>query len=235
LNCRNYEEIILSKKILIVEDEPKLAALLKDYLAHEGFKSHWLDNGLNVVDWVKQHNPDLILMDIMLPQRDGISLCKDIREFSTVPLFLITARIAETDRLKGLDVGADDYICKPYSAKEVVARIKAIFRRLNNFSANLPVIAGFSLDKERLQAYYESTLLDLTLSEFRVLAALLNKCGKVYSRAALLDVLHEDERDISDRTVDTHIKNLRHKLQKIAGDKEIIQSVYGAGYKIENR
>jgi len=223
----------LNKKILIVEDEPKIAALLVDYLAHNGFESHWIDNGANVIDWVKHNNPDLILMDIMLPQRDGISLCKEIREFSTVPLFLITARVSEIDRLRGLEIGADDYICKPYSAKEVVARIKAIFRRLNNFSANLPVIAGFNLDKGRFQAYYEGILLDLTLSEFRVLSALLNKCGKVYSRAILLDILHEDERDVSDRLVDTHIKNLRHKLQKIAGEKDIIQSVYGVGYKIE--
>lgn len=224
----------MSKKILIVEDEPKLAALLADYLTHEGFENHWLGDGLNVVEWVKKHSPDLILMDIMLPHRDGISLCKDIREFSTVPLFLITARIAETDRLKGLEIGADDYICKPYSAKEVVARIKAIFRRQQNFSAQLPMIAGFSLDKEKFHAFYESVQLDLTLSEFRILAALLERCGKVYSRAALLDILHEDERDISDRTVDSHVKNLRHKLQKIAGKKEIIQSIYGAGYKIES-
>lgn len=223
----------MNKKILIVEDETKLAALLTDYLTHEGFESHWLGDGAQVIDWVKQHAPDLILMDIMLPHRDGISLCKEIREFSTVPLFLITARIGETDRLKGLEIGADDYICKPYSAKEVVARIKAIFRRLQNFSTQLPVVAGFSLDKEKLHAYYQGVLLDLTLSEFRILAALLDKCGKVYSRATLLDVLHEDERDISDRTVDTHVKNLRHKLQKIAGEKEIIQSVYGVGYKIE--
>ncbi|MEN9596721.1 MAG: hypothetical protein RL236_1155 [Pseudomonadota bacterium] len=224
---------IVNKKILIVEDEPKLAALLADYLTHEGFGNHWLGDGLAVVPWVRQHSPDLILMDVMLPQRDGISLCKEIREFSTVPLFLITARIAETDRLKGLEIGADDYICKPYSAKEVVARIKAIFRRQQNFSALLPVIAGFSLDKEKLHAFYKGIQLDLTLSEFRILAAMLDKCGKVYSRAKLLDVLHEDERDISDRTVDTHVKNLRHKLQKIAGEKEVIHSVYGVGYRIE--
>lgn len=223
----------MSKKILIVEDEPKLAALLTDYLTHEGFENHWLGDGLNVVEWVKQHSPDLILMDIMLPHRDGISLCKEIRGFSTVPLFLITARIAETDRLKGLEIGADDYICKPYSAKEVVARIKAIFRRQQNFSTQLPVIAGFSLDKEKLHAFYEGVPLDLTLSEFRILATLLDRCGKVYSRATLLDSLHEDERDISDRIVDSHVKNLRHKLQKIAGEKEIIQSVYGVGYRIE--
>jgi len=224
---------MLNKKILIVEDEPKLAQLLADYLAHDGFKSHIIDDGDNVISWVKHYAPDLILMDIMLPKRDGISLCKEIREFSTVPLFLLTARIGETDRLKGLEIGADDYICKPYSAKEVVARIKAIFRRQQNFSPEMATVSGFSLDKVKCHAYCEGVLLDLTLSEFRILSTLLDKRGKVYSRANLLDVLHEDDRDISDRTVDTHIKNLRQKLQKITGKKDIIQAVYGMGYTIE--
>ena len=224
---------MLNKKILIVEDEPKLAQLLADYLAHDGFESHIIDDGDNVISWVKHYAPDLILMDIMLPKRDGISLCKEIREFSTVPLFLLTARIGETDRLKGLEIGADDYICKPYSAKEVVARIKAIFRRQQNFSPDLPTVSGFSLDKVKCHAYCEGVLLELTLSEFRILSTLLDKRGKVYSRANLLDVLHEDDRDISDRTVDTHIKNLRQKLQKITGKKDIIQAVYGMGYTIE--
>jgi two-component system response regulator BaeR len=224
---------MLNKKILIVEDEPKLAQLLADYLAHDGFESHIIDDGDNVISWVKHYAPDLILMDIMLPKRDGISLCKEIREFSTVPLFLLTARIGETDRLKGLEIGADDYICKPYSAKEVVARIKAIFRRQQNFSPEMATVSGFSLDKVKCHAYCEGVLLDLTLSEFRILSTLLDKRGKVYSRANLLDVLHEDDRDISDRTVDTHIKNLRQKLQKITGKKDIIQAVYGMGYTIE--
>jgi len=224
---------MLNKKILIVEDEPKLAQLLADYLAHDGFKSHIIDDGDHVISWVKHFSPDLILMDIMLPKRDGISLCKEIREFSTVPLFLLTARIGETDRLKGLEIGADDYICKPYSAKEVVARIKAIFRRQQNFSPEMATVSGFSLDKVKCHAYCEGVLLDLTLSEFRILSTLLDKRGKVYSRANLLDVLHEDDRDISDRTVDTHIKNLRQKLQKITGKKDIIQAVYGMGYTIE--
>ena len=224
---------MLNKKILIVEDEPKLAQLLADYLAHDGFESHIIDDGDNVISWVKHYAPDLILMDIMLPKRDGISLCKEIREFSTVPLFLLTARIGETDRLKGLEIGADDYICKPYSAKEVVARIKAIFRRQQNFSPEMATVSGFSLDKVKCHAYCEGVLMDLTLSEFRILSTLLDKRGKVYSRANLLDVLHEDDRDISDRTVDTHIKNLRQKLQKITGKKDIIQAVYGMGYTIE--
>ncbi|MCX7096652.1 MAG: response regulator [Methylococcales bacterium] len=223
----------MGKTILIVEDEPKLAALLVDYLAHDGFDSHCLADGLGVVDWVKKHAPDLILMDVMLPGRDGLALCREIREFSAVPLFLITARIAESDRLHGLEIGADDYICKPYSPKEVVARIKALFRRVNGFSAQLPSIAGFSLNKERLEAHYENHLLELTPKEFRVLAVLLDKPGKVYSRAALMDCLYEDDHDVLDRAIDTHIKNLRRKIQDASGKKEVITSVYGMGYKIE--
>lgn len=223
-----------NKTILIVEDEPKLASLLVDFLAHDGFNSHCFYDGLNVVEWVKKHSPDLILMDVMLPHRDGMSLCREIREFSSVPLFLITARIAESDRLHGLDIGADDYICKPYSPKEVVARIKAIFRRQSSFSKVLPTVAGFSLDKARFQATYEGSLLDLTLGEFRVLAMLLDKPGKVYSRAMLLDCLHEDERDVLDRAIDTYIKNLRRKIQNVSGNKEVIASIYGAGYKINH-
>lgn len=223
----------MTKTILIVEDEPKLAALLVDYLAHDGFNSYCLADGLSVVDWVKKNTPDLILLDIMLPGRDGLALCREIRQFSAVPLFLVTARVAESDRLHGLEIGADDYICKPYSPKEVVARIKAVFRRLQGFSAEQPSIAGFSLDKERLAVYYQTQLLDVTPGEFRVLAALLDKPGKVYSRAVLLDCLHEDERDVLDRAIDTHIKNLRRKIQDVSGKKEVIASVYGVGYKIE--
>jgi two-component system response regulator BaeR len=173
-------------------------------------------------------------MDVMLPHRDGMSLCREIREFSSVPLFLITARIAESDRLHGLDIGADDYICKPYSPKEVVARIKAMFRRQSSFSDVSQTVAGFSLDKARFQATYEGSLLDLTLGEFRVLAMLLDKPGKVYSRAMLLDCLHEDERDVLDRAIDTYIKNLRRKIQNVSGNKEVIASIYGAGYKINH-
>ena len=223
-------------KIAIVDDNSFLMKTVEEKLSF--FDDFTVkisaDNGQNLVDKLeKNHNVDLILMDIMLPKRDGISLCKEIREFSTVPLFLLTARIGETDRLKGLEIGADDYICKPYSVKEVVARIKAIFRRQQNFSPEIATVSGFSLDKVKCHAYCEGILLDLTLSEFRILSTLLDKRGKVYSRANLLDVLHEDDRDISDRTVDTHIKNLRQKLQKITSKKDIIQAVYGMGYTIE--
>jgi two-component system response regulator BaeR len=223
----------LSKTILLVEDEAKIASVLADYINREGYTCHCLDNGGLVIDWVKREQPELILLDIMLPERDGISLCKAIREFSTVPIFFLTARIAEIDRLKGLDIGADDYICKPYSAKEVVARINASFRRRSGFSNETPSVAGFKLNKDHYQASYQDTPLNLTPSEYRVLALLLDKPGKVLSRDTLLDALHDDKREVIDRAVDTHIKNLRKKILQITADKEVIQSVYGLGYKIE--
>jgi two-component system response regulator BaeR len=171
-------------------------------------------------------------LDIKLPQQDGISLCKEIRAFSSIPIFMITSQVTEKDRLVGLSIGADDYICKPYSGKEVVARVKSFFRRQDVLSKTWITSKGFHLNEENLQIHYNGNLLDLTLCEYRVLATLLKKSGKVYSRTELIDVLHEDEREILNRTVDSHIKNLRHKLNKISPNKDIIQSVYGAGYKI---
>ncbi len=222
----------MSKQILIVEDEPKLAASLEEYLTSDGFHCHWIHNGGIVVEWVRTHSPDLILLDIKLPQQDGISLCKEIRAFSSIPIFMITSQVTEKDRLVGLSIGADDYICKPYIGKEVVARVKSFFRRQDVLSKTWITSKGFHLNEENLQIHYNGNLLDLTLCEYRVLATLLKKSGKVYSRTELIDALHEDEREILNRTVDSHIKNLRHKLNKISPNKDIIQSVYGAGYKI---
>lgn len=226
---------IMKELILIVEDEPLLAMFLANCLKSEGFHSHCIFDGGEVIDWVKKSQPDLILMDVMLPHCDGITLCREIRKFSTVPLFLLTSCTSEFDRLRGLNGGADDYICKPYSPKEVLARINAIFRRLKNFSEDTPVIAGFSLNKESFQAYYNDKELDLTVSEFRILAMLLSKPNKVYSRSALFETLHDEESDGLHRSVDGHIKNIRKKIKDISkNDQEIIETIYGIGYKINN-
>lgn len=225
----------MSKTILIVEDEPKLASLLTDYLLHENFNSYCLSDGLGVLEWVKRYSPDLILMDVMLPNLDGLTLCRKIREFSSVPLFLITARIAESDRLHGLELGADDYICKPYSPKEVVARIKAMFRRQNNFSNEISQLSDLVLNNDNFQATYAGHLLNLTPGEYRILAKLMDKIGTIYTRATLLDCLYEDEREVCDRAIDSHIKNIRHKIQAVSNNKTVIVSVYGMGYKINLR
>jgi two-component system response regulator BaeR len=214
--------------ILVVEDEPKLAALLCDYLRAAGHRVTWLDDGLAVVPAVRSAEPDLILLDIMLPGRDGLDICRELRTFSEVPIMLITARVEEVDRLLGLDLGADDYICKPFSPREVMARVRAILRRLPPRTT-----AGLQLDAGAYRASYDGVELDLTPVEFRLLHCLAATPGRVYSRDKLMDHLYHDHRVVTDRTVDSHVKNLRRKLEQVAPEQELIHSIYGVGYKLE--
>lgn len=219
--------------ILIVEDQPKLAALLHEYLEQADYKTHIIDNGLQVVSWVKQNSPSLILLDIMLPGKDGMEVCKEIREFSQVPIIMVTARVEEIDRLLGLELGADDYICKPFSPREVVARVKAVLRRSQIKQESPFKNEIFDMDEERYSVSYLGQPLNLTVVEFRLLKKLLSSQGKVYSRSQLIDQLYDDHRIVNDRTVDTHVKNLRKKLEHVAPNKNIIRSVYGVGYKLD--
>jgi two-component system response regulator BaeR len=215
------------KKILIVEDEAKLAALEADYLRAEGFEPHAIANGLEVVPWVRSHAPDLILLDLMLPGRDGLDICRELRTFSDVPIVMVTARVEEIDRLIGLDLGADDYVCKPFSARELVARVKAILRRPRTAST------GLVLDEERHLALLDGRTIDLTPVEFRLLRTLAAAPGRVFSRNRLLEHLYADHRVVTDRTVDAHIKNLRRKLEEVRPGQELVRSIYGVGYKLE--
>jgi len=216
------------KKILIVEDEAKLAALEADYLKAEGFEPHCIANGLDVVPWVRSHTPDLILLDLMLPGRDGLEVCRDLRGFTDVPIIMVTARVEEIDRLIGLDLGADDYVCKPFSARELVARVKAILRRPRNRTA-----AGLVMHEEDHRAELDGRALDLTPVEFRLLAALASAPGRVFPRERLLERLYADHRVVTDRTVDTHVKNLRRKLEEVRPGEDLVRSIYGVGYKLE--
>lgn len=221
------------KNILIVEDEPKLAQLLKDYLTKSDFTTAWLDNGLDVISWLQTHHADLILLDLMLPGRNGMDLCRDIRTFSSVPIIMLTAQVEEIDRLLGLEIGADDYICKPYSPREVVARVKVIFRRIDALTPTTTPADTFSINLERYEISYQGKLLDLTPAEFRLLQTLLHSPGRVYSRDQLMDQLYDDQRIVTDRTVDSHIKNLRKKIAVLIPGREIIVSIYGVGYKLD--
>jgi two-component system, OmpR family, response regulator BaeR len=215
--------------ILIVEDEPKIAALLRDYLAAAGYCVSVLANGSGAVDWVREHAPDTILLDVMLPGEDGLSICRGIRTFSTIPILIITARVEEIDRLLGLELGADDYICKPFSPREVVARVKAVLRRTRTDA--VPSAVPIQLDGERFEARVRGRALMLTPVEFRLLDKLIAQPGRVFSRQQLIDALYRDHRVVSDRTVDSHIKNLRRKLVELGVDP--ITSVYGVGYRFE--
>ncbi|QQZ39792.1 response regulator [Pseudomonas sp. SK3(2021)] len=217
--------------ILIVEDEPKLAALLRDYLDAAGYPCRCLDNGLDVVPAVRAQPPRLILLDLMLPGRDGLEVCQELRRFSEVPIIMITARVEEVDRLLGLDLGADDYICKPFSPREVVARVKAILRRSPQLTATAQ--ARLSIDEERYCASFDGVALDLTPVELRLLKTLAAAPGRVFSRDQLLDHLYSDHRVVTDRTVDSHVRNLRRKLAQACPGEDPIQSLYGVGYKLE--
>ena len=221
-------------KILIVEDEPKIASLLADYLQQGGFETHWIASGADVLDWFDRHSVDLVLLDLMLPEKDGITICRELRERSRVPIIMVTARAEEVDRLLGLEIGADDYICKPFSPREVVARVKAVLRRLEPSEPSAqPSYAGLSLDCERFRVSANDQTLDLTRVECRLLNALITQPGRVFSRSQLMDVVYEDGRIVSDRTMDTHVKNLRRKLEQVLPGREFIHSVYGAGYRFE--
>ena len=214
-------------RILIVEDEPKLAALVADYLRAAGFETECIADGREVVPAVKAALPDLILLDLMLPGRDGLDICRDVRTFSDVPIIMVTAKVEEIDRLIGLDLGADDYVCKPFSVRELVARVRAILRRPRAASGALVI------DEERHVAALDGRALDLTPVEFRLLRTLASAPGRVFPRERLLERLYEDHRVVTDRTVDAHVKNLRRKLEEIRPGEELVRSIYGVGYKLE--
>jgi|TARA_B110001454_G_scaffold20872_1_gene19842 two-component system response regulator BaeR len=223
----------MMQTILIVEDEKKLANILSDYLKRDGFKTEMIENGIEVVPWVKQNNPDLILLDLMLPNLNGKDICKEIRTFSKVPIIMVTAMIDEVDRLIGLELEADDYICKPFSPKEVIARVKTVLRRTDPDYINTDPLKGFVVNAENYSIILEGKKLDLTPVEFRILSMFINYPGRVYNRDQILNIIFEDGRIVLDRTVDTHIKNLRKKLHAIKPDSEHIRSVYGIGYSFE--
>jgi two-component system response regulator BaeR len=221
-------------RVLIVEDEPKIAELLRDYLQQSHYETHWIDNGDNVDEWFRDNNPDIVLLDLMLPGKDGLAVCRELRSHSQVPIIMVTARVDEIDRLLGLELGADDYICKPFSPREVVARVKALLRRVEMTSTN-PTAAthGLTIDEEKFSVTFDGQALDLTPVEFRLLALLASQPGRVFSRDQLMDKIYLDGRIVSDRTVDSHVKNLRQKIHDAIGTDDIIRSIYGVGYKLE--
>jgi two-component system response regulator BaeR len=220
----------MEKTILIVEDEQRLADLHRDYLHQSGYETECLHTGTHVVEWVRKNSPALLLLDLMLPGKDGIEICKELRTFSSVPIIMVTARIEEIDRLLGLELGADDYICKPFSPREVMARVKAVLRRVTGTVQNNQML---QLDSERYVATLQGRELDLTAVEFQLLKILYEKAGRIFTRDQLMDRIYTDRRIVCDRTIDSHIKKLRKKISVVAPDLDIIRSVYGVGYKFE--
>ncbi len=216
--------------VLIVEDEEKLASLLRDYLQQANYATHWISQGDEAESWVKENKPDAILLDLMLPGKDGVSICKGIRSFSNVPILMVTAKVEEIDRLIGLELGADDYICKPASPREVVARVKTVLRRVNPPELEQ---AGIKIDERKMEASFQDKHFDLTAVEFQLLTKMVKEPGRIFSRAQLMDAIYNDNRIVSDRTIDSHVKKLRKKIHGEFAEIEFIHSVYGVGYKYE--
>ncbi|GAA4096711.1 response regulator [Zhongshania borealis] len=232
------------KHIFIVEDEAKIAELLADYFRQEGFAVSIHHDGNQAVEFIRTNTLSGVILDRMLPGVDGLSICQAVRQFSTVPIIMATARIDEIDRLIGLECGADDYVCKPFSPREIVARMKGILRRVDAIeaqavspSANKLVYRNISLDKTRFECMVDQQAIPLTAVEFRLLECLIGQAGRVFSRDELMSASYLDQRIVSDRTVDSHVKKLRKKLQNVASKPgasgaEVV-SLYGVGYKIE--
>jgi two-component system response regulator BaeR len=221
------------RRILIVEDDARIADMLDNYLQAQGWRTTVLGNGLQVVPEIRRLEPALVLLDIMLPGQDGVEVCREVRAFSAVPIIMVTARVDEIDRLIGLEVGADDYVCKPFSPREVVARIKALLRRAEGRLGAAAPAHGFRVDDNALRIAWQEHWLALTPLEFRLLKRLLSRPGHVFSRNALLESVHEDFRDTTDRAIDSHIKNLRRKIAKVRPQGSAIVSVYGMGYRFD--
>lgn len=219
----------MSNSILIVEDEVKLAQLLADYFEQTQYSPHMIHHGNEVIDWVKANQPKAILLDIMLPGKNGIDLCKEIRQFSNVPILMVTAKVDEIDRLLGLELGADDYICKPFSPREVVARVKAVLRRTQATENTSNMLI---LDEHRFTVVFHNQEVSLTSVEFQLLKPLAEKPERIFTRDQLMQNMYSDHRIVNTRTIDSHIKKLRKKLSDISNGKDWLQSVYGAGYRL---
>jgi two-component system response regulator BaeR len=218
-------------RVLVVEDDAGIARLLVDYLRHDGHQATHLADGQLALSEIRHAPPDLLILDLMLPGLDGVSLCKAAREFSDLPILMLTARVDELDRLLGLNSGADDYVCKPFSPREVMTRVQALLRRAGGRLAQ--GAPPWQVDDPGLRISWRGVWLNLTPLEFRMLRRLLGQPGRVFSRAQLLDSGHADGREAGDRAIDTHVKNLRRKLNAVSGDGDCIVSVYGVGYRFD--
>ena len=219
----------MSARVYIVEDEPELAALVADYARASGYDAVVFGDGAQALAAIKENVPDMLVLDLMLPGMDGLSVCLAVRAFSDVPIVMVTARVEELDRLLGLDSGADDYLCKPFSPRELMARIKVILRRVQPGTS--PAVCV--VDEAAQRVSVAGRMLDLTPSEFNILAGMARRRGQVFSRAQLLDLARHDSLDVTDRAVDSHIKNLRRKIAAVLPEVDAISSIYGLGYRFE--
>lgn len=220
-------------RILIVEDEQDIASVLQDYLRHQGYETEHIADGLVALERIRAEPPDLTLLDVMLPRLDGLAVLRGARARSDAPVIMLTARIEEVDRLVGLELGADDYVCKPFSPREVVARVRAVLRRTVQSGLSITNPSALALDEGRWNASLYGEPLNLTRREFRLLHALARHPGRIFSRGQLLELAYEPVDDVTERAIDSHIKNLRRKLAVLSPSHDWIRSVYGIGFSLE--
>ena len=225
--------------ILIVEDDAKTSALLKVYLEREGYQTRTAADGAQAVDIAQRHGPSLILLDLMIPKLDGLEVCRRIRQTSEVPILMLTARVEEVDKLVGLSIGADDYVTKPFSPREVVARVKAILRRATikpaATAATLLSAGDLTVDEAKAKVTLKGKPVSLTAIELRLLVTLMRSPGTVFSRSQLLDTLYtQDSVHVLDRTVDVHIGRLRDKIEPTPSEPTYVRTVRGLGYRFRD-
>jgi DNA-binding response OmpR family regulator len=224
------------KTILVVDDEPKIAAIARDYLEHAGFAVITASTGQAALEAVRRQRPDLVILDIGLPELDGLDVTREIRRESSLPIVMLTARDDELDKLLGLELGADDYLTKPFSPRELVARVKAVLRRVDRSdrgaSDQAVIRAGeLVLDPPRMRAELGDRQIELTPTEFQLLATLAAQPGRIFTRSQLLDALHGIAFESYERAIDTHIKNIRRKLEPDPRIPRLVLTVYGVGYR----
>jgi two-component system alkaline phosphatase synthesis response regulator PhoP len=221
------------KQILVVDDEPRIAEICRDYLERGGFGVMTAGNGADALMLARTRSPDLVVLDLGLPAMDGLDVMRKLRQHSNVPVIMLTARVEESDKLVGLELGADDYLTKPFSPRELVARVRAVFRRVDVWPGRADVIrAGdVTLDVPRMEAIVGGRVVQLTSTELELLAALMRQPGRVFTRGQLLDAIRGQQVDSFDRAIDAHIKNLRRKLEPDPRAPRYVLTVYGVGYK----
>ncbi len=222
-------------KILIVDDEAQMRKLVKLYLLQEGYQVEEAEDGQEAIDMLRKDDYDLMILDVMMPMMDGWETIQHVRKMSDLPIIMLTAKGTVQDKVTGLSTGADDYVVKPFDEAELLVRVKALLRRTgySNSGENILKYQGMVIDLISREAMYEGMRINLTQTEFDILVALIEHRGKVLSREQLVDLIWGIEFMGEDRTVDSHIKNLREKLQKAGVDKSIVKTVWGIGYKME--
>ncbi|KUG02534.1 dna-binding response regulator [hydrocarbon metagenome] len=224
----------MSYLLLVVEDEEQLRKMICEHFTSEGYTTIEAGNGEEALVLWKQQHPDLVILDIMLPARSGMEVLKEIRMVDSTPVIMLTARVEEIDKLLGLEMGADDYITKPFSPRELSARVKAVMRRSNSSPSDRHVLSLGSLkvDIHRMEAYSNGHLISLTGTEFRILLIFIENPGQVFSRLQILERIYGDIYEGYERTIDTHINNLRRKMEAAYVNDTVIKTVYGVGYKL---